>query len=49
MDRTASLQSRNAAAEALKHVRHALRGFPGYARPHGIWLTLEPWTIETGS
>ncbi len=47
-DDPASLQSRNAAAEALRRVRHALRGFPGYARPHGIWLTLEPWTIENG-
>lgn len=47
-DDPASLASRDATAEALKRVRQALRGFPSYARPHGIWLTLEPWTIENG-
>jgi long-chain acyl-CoA synthetase len=23
-----------------------LRGFPAYAQVRGVWLTLEPWTIE---
>ncbi|MGV6817634.1 MAG: AMP-dependent synthetase/ligase [Thiotrichales bacterium] len=31
-----------------RHLSEQLRSFPGYARIHRAWFTLEPWTIENG-
>jgi long-subunit acyl-CoA synthetase (AMP-forming) len=33
---------------ALKRVERRLERFPSYARVRRAWLTLEPWTIESG-
>jgi long-chain acyl-CoA synthetase len=33
---------------ALKRVEQRLERFPSYARVRRAWLTLEPWTIESG-
>lgn len=31
-----------------RHLTDALRDFPGYAKIHRSFLTLEPWTVENG-
>ena len=33
---------------ALKRIERRLERFPSYARVRRVWLTLEPWTIESG-
>lgn len=30
------------------HIAHTLRDFPGYAKIHRTFITLEPWTVENG-
>jgi long-chain acyl-CoA synthetase len=38
-----------AVAEAvLKRIEGGLQPFPAHARVRGVWLTLDPWTIENG-
>jgi long-chain acyl-CoA synthetase len=32
----------------VKRVERRLERFPSYARVRRVWLTLEPWTIESG-
>ena len=44
----ASLAAPAAARFALARVAELLRGFPVYARVRGVWLTLEPWSVENG-
>ena len=44
----ASLAAPAAARFALARVAELLRGFPAYARVRGVWLTLEPWSVENG-
>lgn len=44
----AALSSMEALRSAQWRVRERLQGFPGYAQVRGIYLTLDPWTIENG-
>ncbi len=46
-DETA-LKSAAVRSAVLKRARAAARGFPHYALPRNVALTLEPWTIENG-
>ena len=32
----------------LKRIKAAAKGFPQYALPRNVCMTLEPWTIENG-
>jgi long-chain acyl-CoA synthetase len=32
----------------LQRIAKAVRGFPAYATPRGVWWTTEPWTIDAG-
>jgi long-chain acyl-CoA synthetase len=32
----------------LEHLRARLAAFPSYARVRGVWLTLDPWTVDNG-
>jgi long-chain acyl-CoA synthetase len=32
----------------LQRIATAVKGFPAYATPHGVWWTTEPWTIDAG-
>lgn len=32
----------------LKRIKAAAKGFPQYALPRNVYLTLEPWTIDNG-
>jgi len=41
-----SLQSRPACEAVLQRIRDLTRGFPYYAQPRGVVLSLEPWTVE---
>lgn len=43
-----SLRSRSALDWALERIGRAVRGFPAYARPRALVLSLEPWTIDAG-
>lgn len=47
-DAPSSLEASPVKGAVLKRIRERLRGFPGHARPHGVWLTLEPWTVDNG-
>ena len=41
-----SLAAPAAREAALTRIKMAAAGFPHYAVPRAVWLTLEPWTIE---
>lgn len=43
-----SLSSRAALNWALARIAKAVRGIPAYARPRAVYLSLTPWTIDTG-
>lgn len=43
----ASLQAPAAREAALARIRAATASFPHYAQPRAVWLTTEPWTIES--
>ena len=45
-DAPASLAHPNAVRAALERIQQAARGFPSYAVPRAVRLTLQPWTIE---
>jgi len=32
----------------LDHIARAVRGFPAYAKPRAVHVSLEPWTIDAG-
>ena len=32
----------------LRHIDSAVPGFPAYARPRAVFVSLEPWTIDSG-
>jgi long-chain acyl-CoA synthetase len=36
------------AAFLLRRIAEAVKGFPAYATPRGVWWTTEPWTIAGG-
>ena len=42
----ASLQESTARTAALERIRSLTRGFPHYAKPRAVWLTLDAWTTE---
>ena len=42
----ASLQESTARTAALERIRSLTRGFPHYAQPRAVWLTLDTWTPE---
>jgi long-chain acyl-CoA synthetase len=44
----ASLRSQDALEWALDRIGHAVSGFPGYARPRAVVLSVEPWTVDAG-
>lgn len=44
----ASLCDRKVVAAVERRVRDALKDFPGYAKIRRVYLTLEPWTVESG-
>jgi long-chain acyl-CoA synthetase len=44
----AQLRTPAALRWAVQRVGHALRGFPSYATPRAVLLTLEPWTLASG-
>lgn len=44
----ASLRSPSAREWALNHIGEAVRGFPAYARPRAVCLSLDPWTVDSG-
>ncbi|MCG8426691.1 MAG: hypothetical protein MI754_04955, partial [Chromatiales bacterium] len=31
-----------------RHIKDALKDFPGYAKIHRVTLFLEPWTVDNG-
>jgi len=41
-----SLAASAARGSVLERIRALTKGFPYYAQPRAVWLTLEPWTIE---
>lgn len=43
-----ALQSNSVRSAVLKRARAVAAGFPHYALPRNVVLTLEPWTIENG-
>jgi len=43
-----SLRSPAALKWAAARIADAARGFPAYARPRGVFLMIEPWTIDAG-
>lgn len=43
-----SLEAPAARTAALERVRELTRGFPHYAQPRAIALSLQPWTIDNG-
>lgn len=43
-----ALQSNAVRSAVLKRARAAAAGFPHYALPRNVALTLEPWTIDNG-
>lgn len=43
-----SLVDSGARNSVLKRVKEAVKGFPQYAVPRNVTLTLEPWTIDNG-
>jgi long-chain acyl-CoA synthetase len=45
---TAGLRSPSARAWALKRIADAIRGFPAYATPRAVCLSLDPWTVDSG-
>ena len=47
-DAPESLRDDKLVSEVLRHLRSALRDFPGYAKIRKASLTLEPWTIDNG-
>lgn len=44
----AQLSSPAAVSWALERIRTALQGFPSYATPRAVLLSLEPWTVSAG-
>ncbi|MBC5782131.1 long-chain fatty acid--CoA ligase [Ramlibacter sp. USB13] len=44
----ASLQAPAAVHAALERIKELTKGFPYYAQPRAVALTLEPWTVENG-
>jgi len=46
-DAPESLQAPSARAAALERIRALTRGFPHYAQPRAVGLSLEPWTPES--
>ena len=47
-DAPESLRDEKLVAEVLRHLRAALRDFPGFAKIRKASLTLEPWSIDNG-
>jgi long-chain acyl-CoA synthetase len=45
---TASLGASAARGAALERIKTLTRGFPYYAQPRAVELTLEPWGVENG-
>jgi long-chain acyl-CoA synthetase len=45
---TGSLSRPKVLAVMMRHVKAALKDFPGYAKIRRLTLTLEPWTVENG-
>jgi long-chain acyl-CoA synthetase len=43
-----SLRARATLDWALERIGHAVRSFPGYAKPRAVVLSLEPWTVDNG-
>jgi long-chain acyl-CoA synthetase len=48
IDAATGLDSEPARAAVLERIQAATRGFPIYAVPRGVRLTLEPWSIQNG-
>jgi long-chain acyl-CoA synthetase len=44
----ATLHAPEAVQAALERIRELTKGFPYYAQPRAVALTLEPWTVENG-
>lgn len=44
----ASLRSPAVLDWVLERIAHAVRGFPAYARPRAVSVSVEPWTIDAG-
>jgi len=44
----ASLRSTEARNWALRRIGQAVRGVPDYARPRAVFLSAEPWTVDSG-
>ena len=44
----ASLRSPSAREWALSHIGDAVRGFPAHAMPRAVYLSLDPWTVDSG-
>ena len=44
----ASLHAPAAVHAALERIKELTQGFPYYAQPRAVALTLEPWTVENG-
>jgi long-chain acyl-CoA synthetase len=47
-EREEALAAPSAVEGVLKRVERRLERFPSHARVRRVWLTLEPWTIESG-
>jgi long-chain acyl-CoA synthetase len=47
-DAPASLGQHKVHDRMLEKLYTLLRSFPAHAQVHAVWLTLEPWTIESG-
>ena len=43
-----SLRSPAVIEWVLRHIGRTVRGFPAYARPREVFVSLEPWTIDSG-
>ena len=46
--RPESLADQKVATVVLRHIKDALRDFPGFAKIRRVTLLLEPWTIDNG-